>query len=64
MNCRSLLLPFFLLCLGAIAQEWSRFRGPKGSGVSASSGFPTEFNKGKNLVWRKRLCGPASLPLC
>ena len=34
------------------AEDWDRFRGPNGSGVSASTGFPTEFGKQKNLFWR------------
>ena len=34
------------------AEEWDRFRGPNGSGVSASKGFPTEFGKRQNLRWR------------
>ena len=34
------------------AEEWDRFRGPNGSGVSNSTGFPTEFGKSKNLLWR------------
>ncbi len=44
-----------ILLLGlsmARAEEWDRFRGPNGSGVSASTGFPTEFGKQKNLRWR------------
>ncbi|MFN7920738.1 MAG: PQQ-binding-like beta-propeller repeat protein [Bryobacteraceae bacterium] len=42
-----------LLTLTALyAEEWNRFRGPNGSGVSADSGFPVEFGKEKNLVWR------------
>jgi len=52
MNCRPLLFAFFLLTWAATAQEWTRFRGPNGSGVSTDTGFPTEFNKSKNLVWR------------
>ena len=40
------------LCLTAAAQDWTRFRGPNGSGLSAGTDFPTEFNKRKNLVWR------------
>lgn len=31
--------------------EWSRFRGPNGSGVSASTGLPTEFGPERNLEW-------------
>ena len=36
----------------ASAEDWSRFRGPNGSGVSKDTGFPTEFGPGKNVVWR------------
>src|SRR5260370_31913890 len=35
-----LLLPFTIL-----AEDWSRFREPNGSGVSPDAGFPTEFSK-------------------
>src|SRR5258708_14883987 len=52
MNCRSLVFAFFLSALAVTAQEWTRFRGPNGSGISTETGFPTEFNKSKNLVWR------------
>ena len=34
------------------AEEWSRFRGPNGSGLASDSGYPVEFDKTKNLVWR------------
>lgn len=45
--------PLLLLTASlAVAEEWPRFRGPNGSGVSAGTGFPTEFGKDKNLVWR------------
>ena len=48
-----LLLPaaLFLLSLAA-GDDWTRFRGPNGSGVSADTGFPTEFGPDKNLVWK------------
>ena len=52
MNCRLLLFAFFLSVWAVTAQEWTRFRGPNGSGISTGAGFPTEFNKSKNLVWR------------
>ncbi len=34
------------------AEEWNRFRGPNGSGVSTQTGFPAELAREKNLVWR------------
>jgi outer membrane protein assembly factor BamB len=46
------LYAFFLSALAATTQEWTRFRGPNGSGISTGTGFPTDFNKTKNLVWR------------
>ena len=52
MNYRSLLFALLLSALTAAAQEWTRFRGPNGSGVSIDTGFPSEFNKKKNLIWR------------
>ena len=35
-----------------VAQEWSRFRGPNGSGVGAATGLPVEFGSEQNLVWK------------
>jgi outer membrane protein assembly factor BamB len=68
MNCRPFLfafflLTFFLLTLAATAQEWTRFRGPNGSGVSTDSGYPTEFSKSKNLVWRTPVRSGKSSPV-
>lgn len=33
------------------AEEWSRFRGPNGSGVSPSSRLPVDFGPEQNLDW-------------
>ncbi len=40
----------FLTCLAG--EDWTRFRGPNGSGVSKDKGFPTVFAKDKNVQWR------------
>jgi outer membrane protein assembly factor BamB len=50
---------FFLVApLGArSAPDWSRFRGPNGSGISAATNVPIEFGPQKNLVWRLALPG-------
>ena len=32
--------------------DWSRFRGPNGTGISSSTGLPTEFGPEKNVVWK------------
>src|SRR5690242_699396 len=50
-----ILLPavaLFLVAALSSAEEWSRFRGPNGSGVSAATGFPVEFGPAKNCLWR------------
>ena len=31
-------------------EEWAQFRGPNGTGVSASKGLPVEFGPTKNVV--------------
>src|SRR5262245_34317571 len=42
----------FLLTSSTHAEDWSRFRGPNGSGISQDTGFPTEFGPSKNVIWR------------
>jgi len=36
----------------AAADDWPRFRGPNGSGVSESINLPVEFGSAKNLAWK------------
>src|SRR5215204_3460163 len=36
----------------ASAQEWSRFRGPNGTGIVPDAGYPIEFGPSRNLKWR------------
>ena len=48
------------LCADSQAQEWTRFRGPNGSGISAATGIPvrwTDVNEGDdgNEDYRSRL---------
>ena len=43
--------------------EWTRFRGPNGSGHADGSSFPTEFGKEKNLLWRLPLPPGHSSPI-
>jgi outer membrane protein assembly factor BamB len=37
---------------GADVQNWSRFRGPNGSGTSKAQNLPVEFGPTKHLAWR------------
>ena len=47
-------LPVALLLLPGAGrtEDWSRFRGPNGSGVSKDTGFPTEFGRDRNVLWK------------
>lgn len=50
---------FFSLLLSAIssrAQEWTRFRGPNGSGISQAKNIPTEIGD-LNVTWKAELPG-------
>lgn len=56
------LYPLFVLTLSVAplksqAQEWTRFRGPDGGGVSREQGFPSAFGE-KNFSWKRELPGP------
>src|SRR6185369_185731 len=47
----------------ADAQNWPRFHGPNGSGVSESRGLPVEFGPMKNLAWRTAVPAGHSSPV-
>jgi outer membrane protein assembly factor BamB len=53
----------FLMTSLAQSEEWSRFRGPNGQGISTANGFPIEFNRAKNFVWRTPLRPGKSSPV-
>jgi len=57
---------FFIASLSltwAVAEDWTQFRGPNGTGVSPSSGLPVEFGPNKNVVWRAALLPGHSSPV-
>ena len=41
-----------LVCVGAVAEEWSGFRGPHGSGVAETGDFPDKVDPDYNLAWK------------
>ncbi len=44
-----------------VAQDWKRFRGENGAGVSSETeSLPSEFGSKKNLKWRFKMPGPGS----
>ena len=35
-----------------VSGQWSQFRGPNGSGIDSSAGYPVVFSPSKNVVWK------------
>src|SRR5262245_65069802 len=52
-----------LYCLCLAGDEWSRFRGPNGTGVSGATNLPAEFGPDKNVVWKTPLPPGHSSPV-
>lgn len=50
---------FSLTQLNAVDAEenWPRFRGPNGQGISAATGLPTEWSAEKNIAWKTEIPG-------
>src|SRR3954468_2577161 len=48
-----------LFCLAALtpaaAEDWSRFRGPNGSGIAESGALPSTFGPDDHVVWKTPL---------
>jgi outer membrane protein assembly factor BamB len=47
----------------AVAEEWTQFRGPNGTGVSPTTGIPQEFGPNKNVIWKTELPPGHSSPV-
>lgn len=41
-----------LVTSGRADAQWAQFRGPNGSGVDSSVGYPVEFSPTKNMAWK------------
>src|SRR5579871_5359022 len=46
-----------------VAEDWTRFRGPNGSGVSKDKNFPVQFGRGRNTIWRTAVRPGKSSPV-
>ena len=67
-SCRLVFLTVTLALATAAAgrasgDDWSRFRGPNGSGVADPSELPTDFDPQRNLVWKTPLPPGHSSPV-
>lgn len=48
---------------GAVADDWTQFRGPNGTGVSETRNLPAEFGPNKNVIWKAELPPGHSSPV-
>jgi outer membrane protein assembly factor BamB len=64
-HCRIAVLVFAVAValVGGRGEEWSRFRGPNGSGVAASGEYPAEFGPSRNLIWKAAVRPGKSSPV-
>ena len=62
---RNLLLLALLSLIGASRADgqWTGFRGPNGSGVDSTSGYPVEFSPSKNVIWKVSIPYGQSSPI-
>lgn len=59
----SLLILLLTCAVAAADSDWSRFRGPNGSGVAETTGLPVEFGPEKSVVWKTSLPPGHSSPV-
>lgn len=52
-----------VVCLGVSGEEWTRFRGVNGAGISTGKGYPEALEKGTNSVWRTPVRPGKSSPI-
>ncbi len=58
-----LLLAVLVIASNGWTEEWNRFRGPNGTGVSDATGLPAEFGPAKNVDWRTEVPFGRSSPI-
>lgn len=57
-------VPLLIFQSHITAQDWTRFRGPDGLGVSKDKNVPSTWSETENLLWKAKLPGPgASSPI-
>lgn len=52
-----------VLSVAASDPDWTRFRGPNGTGISSTSGLPAEFGPSKNVIWKTAVPAGHSSPI-
>ncbi|HAD60539.1 MAG TPA: serine/threonine protein kinase [Planctomycetaceae bacterium] len=50
-------LILFAVCDSASAEDWTRFRGPNGQGISSEKNLPLKWSEDENIVWKTPISG-------
>jgi outer membrane protein assembly factor BamB len=53
----ALTLFFFATAFSQELEQWSRFRGPNGQGISSATGLPTQWSDTDNIAWKTSIPG-------
>ena len=48
---------WLITCAPALAENWMRFRGPNGQGVSSEKNLPVTWSASENVVWKTSIPG-------
>lgn len=48
---------WMMVCDGVSAENWTRFRGPNGQGVSSETQLPLTWDANKNVLWKTKIPG-------
>ena len=51
------LLFFFVTASAQEPEQWARFRGPNGQGISTATGLPTQWSDTENISWKTPIPG-------
>ncbi len=60
---KPLLVIVLMIAATGWAEDWNRFRGPNGSGVSTATGLPVVFGANRNMDWRVEVPFGRSSPI-
>lgn len=56
-HCVAVLLGLGFVVSSATADDWTRFRGSDGNGISSSSKHPSEWSEDSNVAWKTKIPG-------
>ncbi len=62
-GCAIILILVTFAAIPAPGEDWTRFRGPNGSGIAQGNGYPSEFGPDQNVAWKASVRPGKSSPV-